>query len=30
VLPVKPLADVCERDVRALDQLLELGGFPEK
>ncbi len=29
VLPVKPLADVCERDVRALDQLLELGGFPE-
>ena len=27
VLPVKPLAEVCERDVRELDKQLELGAF---
>ena len=30
VLPVKPLAEVCERDVRELDKQLELGAFEEE
>lgn len=29
VLPVKPLAEVCERDVRELDKQLELGAFDD-
>jgi predicted membrane chloride channel (bestrophin family) len=30
ILPVKPLAEVCERDVRELDKQLNLGAFVDQ